>query len=281
MAAALLLDGPVGTELLRRGVAMPPPAWSAHALDSNAEVLGEIHAEYALAGATVHTANTFRTDPWSLRAVPALAQRWQELTRLAVSIARSATAAEHLVAGSLAPLEDCYRPDLSPPDATCTAEHRRFAAALADAGADLILCETFPAPREALIAAREALRTGLPVWLSLTLGPAGDLMAEQSLLETALAAAELGVEAVLVNCSPLESIGRLVPRLAGLGIRTGGYGNVGGPAADGTWVAEGLAGPDGYAAAARGWVADGAQIVGGCCGTSPAHIRAVAEALRG
>jgi S-methylmethionine-dependent homocysteine/selenocysteine methylase len=262
-------------------VALPPPAWSAAAIDSKVEVLHQIHAEYALAGATVHTANTFRTDPWSLRGVPALAQRWRELTALAVSTARSAAYDEHLVAGSLAPLEDCYRPDLSPPDVTCAAEHQRFAAALADTGVDLILCETFPHPREALIASREALRTGLPVWLSLTLGPAGDLMEEQTLLNTALAAAELGVEAVLVNCSPVASIGRLVPRLADLGLRTGGYGNVGAPAAAGTWLAEGPAGPDGYAAAACGWVASGARIVGGCCGTSPAHIRAVAEALRG
>ena len=61
-----LLDGPVGTELERRGLKLPPPLWSARAIEDAPELLREIHADYAAAGARVHTANTFRTDPWTL-----------------------------------------------------------------------------------------------------------------------------------------------------------------------------------------------------------------------
>ena len=85
MAPVQLLDGPVGTELARRNVATPAPQWSAQVLDNAPELLGRIHADYAEAGAEVHTANTFRTSPWSLRRVPAMADRWQQLTQLAVS----------------------------------------------------------------------------------------------------------------------------------------------------------------------------------------------------
>jgi S-methylmethionine-dependent homocysteine/selenocysteine methylase len=279
MLPVLLLDGPVGTELTRRGVSTPAPQWSAQAIDSAPTVLAAIHADYAEAGATVHTANTFRTDPWSLRTVPAMAHRWRELTRSAVSIARASVPAGHLVAGSLAPLEDCYRPDLAPPAATCSSEHRRFSAALVESGVDLILCETFAHPGEALIAVTEALTTGLPVWLSLTLGPSADLMDEQTLLSTARSAVDLGVEAVLVNCSPVEAIGQLVTPLHALGVKTGGYGNVGAPDEAHGWIAAGEDAPGAYAAAACAWVAAGAEIVGGCCGTSPEHIRALSAAL--
>jgi S-methylmethionine-dependent homocysteine/selenocysteine methylase len=56
-----VLDGPLGTVLVRRGVALPAPGWSAHALDVAPDVVAAIHRDYVAAGATVHTTNTFRT----------------------------------------------------------------------------------------------------------------------------------------------------------------------------------------------------------------------------
>ena len=56
-----LLDGPLGTELMRRGVPTPLPGWSAHALETEPTVVEAIHRDYARAGATIHTTNTFRT----------------------------------------------------------------------------------------------------------------------------------------------------------------------------------------------------------------------------
>src|SRR6185436_19015238 len=94
--------------------------------------------------------------------------------RRAVAIARAAVPAGHRVAGSLAPLEDCYRPDRSPADPR--PEHREMARALAAAGVDLILCETFPHVGEALVAVEEAVATGIPTWIALTAGPGADLL---------------------------------------------------------------------------------------------------------
>ena len=59
----ILLDGPLGTELDARGVATPPPLWSAAAITEAPDVIQAIHRDYALAGATLHTTNTFRTRP--------------------------------------------------------------------------------------------------------------------------------------------------------------------------------------------------------------------------
>ena len=80
--SAILLDGPMGTELLDRGVPTPLPGWSAHAMDSDPDVIRQIHADFAAAGATVQTANTFRTKE---RQFP---DRWRQLTGLAVELAR-------------------------------------------------------------------------------------------------------------------------------------------------------------------------------------------------
>ena len=278
MQTPIVLDGPVGTELARRGVPTPLPLWSADAIESHPGELAGIHADYAAAGATVHTANTFRTDPWTLERL-GLGDRWKRLTTRAVGIARSAVPPEHRVAGSISPLEDCYRPDLSPPIDLCRREHGRQADQLAEAGVDLLLCETFPHPGEAIAAARAALATGLPVWLSLTCGPAGDLMAPDPLLETLHVAGGLGVEAVLVNCSPPSTLLPLLRRIADLGLPFGAYGNVGRPDARTGWRNEGDARPEPYAAAVRSWLELGATIIGGCCGTTPAHIAAAVAEL--
>ena len=107
VGALTVLDGPMGTELTRRGVALPLPAWSAIALDEAPELVAAVHRDYVAAGATVHTANTFRTKRRTV------GSRWEELARRAVRIARESVGGWR-VAGSIAPLEDCYRPDLQP-----------------------------------------------------------------------------------------------------------------------------------------------------------------------
>ncbi|MBK7404220.1 MAG: homocysteine S-methyltransferase family protein [Phycisphaerales bacterium] len=162
-----ILDGPVGTELIRRGVDCTGPLWSARAIDGAPEVLGAIHREYAAAGATVHTAATFRTQPGIEPG------EWARLARRGVELVREAVPRGHRVAGSLAPLADCYRPDLSPArvDPAATREaHLALARVLADAGCDILLCETFTDPGEGLLAAGAAVEaaeaTGAEVWLS-------------------------------------------------------------------------------------------------------------------
>ncbi len=268
----------MGTELVRRGLSLPPPLWSARALDEAEELVAAIHADYAAAGARIHTANTFRTDPYSLRKAGREGD-WQNLTAKALAIARSAVPSDHRVLGSLSPLEDCYRPDLSPPRDLALAEHGCFARGLAAAGADGILCETFPHKGEALLAVEAAVATGLPVWLSLTLGPSGDLMEPAEVVDAAREAVERGVEAILLNCSPVPIIAALLPKLAELGVTVGAYANVGHEEPAGGWLYSEEDSPAAYIAAALGWAAAGATILGGCCGTKPEHIRALAQAV--
>jgi len=254
-APLVVLDGPMGTELARRGVALPAPAWSAVALDVAPELVAAIHRDYVTAGATVHTANTFRTKRRSVGA------RWEELARRAVRIAREAVGSLR-VAGSIAPLEDCYRPDLSPGLAS-REEHREMARVLADEGVDVLLCETFPEPTEAVVAVEEAARTGVETWAALLpTTPA-------SLRDTARMCIAAGARVVLVNCVAARDTRRFVEALADLGVPFGAYANAG-------WGADAAAGASEYEALARQWIDAGATVVGGCCGTGPAHIARLA-----
>ena len=264
----------MGTELSARRVDTSLPLWSARALIDAPEVVGAIHQAYVEAGATVHTSNTFRTRRRTA------SERWEELTRLAVAVARQALPPGQRLAGSLAPLEDCYRPDLSPPDPR--PEHREMAGVLADAGCDLILCETFPHVGEALVAVEEAVATGRETWLALTAGPRGDLLTPEALGAGALEAVRRGASAVLVNCVPAAATLPFVRRLAVAGVPFGAYANAGGPEKRIGW--QSVADPEGaarYLVHARTWVAEGATLIGACCGTGPAHVCALVEAFGG
>ena len=282
-APVTLLDGPRWTELAARGVPTPLPGWSAHALLGAPDVVGAIHADYAAAGATVHTTNTFRTRP------AVFGDAWREAAERAVAIARAAVPAGHRVAGSIAPLADCYRPDLSPagsdPHGT-RAAHRDLADVLAGAGCDLLLCETFPHVAEAWLALEAAVETGAEAWVSFTPGPACDLLSPAEVADGAVGAVERGARAVLVNCLPadraLPYVVALVRACEGRGVAIGAYANAGQPDASDGWrpaPCDSAA----YAAHALSWIAAGATIVGGCCGTGPRHVAAVSarDAPRG
>ena len=271
---ALVLDGPLGTELLARDVRTPLPGWSAHALDDAPDVVRAIHADYAAAGARVHTTNTFRTRE---RLFP---RSWRQKAETAVRLAREAVPAGHRVAGSLAPLEDCYHPELSPadddPDGT-RAEHAGLAQLLAAVGCDLILCETFPHEREGLLAVEAALATGVEVWASFTGGPRADLLTPAQVAAAGRRAAELGATTVLVNCVSAASMGDYLRSLRDAvdgSVPVGCYANAGRPDELKGWSSDAGA-PERYADAAEDWVAAGAAIIGGCCGTGVAHVSAL------
>lgn len=266
----IVLDGPVGTRLEAMGVPTPAPLWTAAAIRTAPDRIAALHREYAAAGATVHTAATFRT---TRRAAGA---GWRELAREAVDLARGAVPAGHRVAGSIAPLEDCWHPERSPADPG--PEHRALAEHLAACGVDLLLVETFANVGEAAAAVVAAACTGLPVWIALTAGPGADLLDPDAMRDGAIRAIAAGAEAVLVNCTPATATGRYVRALADLGVPFGAYANAG-PADH--RLGDGVpGGADRYASLVDEWIAAGASIVGGCCGTGAEHIARVADRAR-
>jgi S-methylmethionine-dependent homocysteine/selenocysteine methylase len=277
----ILLDAAMGTELERRGVRTELPLWSARALLEAPEKVLEIHRENVEAGADVVTANTFRTHRRTL-AKAGLGARSADLTRLAVALARrAAEEGRVLVAGSLSPLEDCYRPDLVPDDADLDREHGEQAAELADAGVDLILCETHNTIRELAAAVRAARATGLPVVASAVTDGSGRLLSGEPIEGMAEGVGGEKPDAFSINCVPARALGGDLERLAAAapGVPLGAYANTGPPSGEGGTVFARDVPPEEYAALASGWLRLGARLVGSCCGTGAEHTRALRRML--
>jgi len=280
---ALLLDGATGTELEHRGVPTGLPLWSAPALLEHPAVVEAIHADYVAAGADALTANSFRTQRRTL-ARAGLGERAGELTARAVALARAAArraAPRRTVAvlGSAPPLEDCYRPDLVPEAAALAREHAEHIGHLVAAGVDAILVETMNRVREAVAAARAAREAGAPLLVSFVCWEGASLLSGEPLVE-ALEAVEFAEPlAVLVNCLPPSNVPACLAVLSRQYRPYGVYANLGVPNdTDGFTRSEDCT-PQAFAAQVARWLASGARLVGGCCGTTPAHLRAAAREL--
>lgn len=276
----LLLDGAMGTELERRGARAELPLWSARALVEHPELVSRIHAEYARAGADLLTANSFRTQRRTL-ARAGMAERAAELTRDAVALARRAARAapgrEPAVLGSAPTLEDCYHPERVPDDAALAREHAEHAANLVAAGVDAILVETMNTAREAVAAAHAAREAGAAALVSFVCWDGATLLSGEPL---ALALERVAAErplAVLVNCLPVSNVPACLPVLRTSGLPFGAYANLGAPQGDARTEDRT---PEQFADCAAEWAEAGARIVGGCCGTTPEHIRAIASRVR-
>ncbi len=270
----ILLDGPTGTELQRRGVELKSPLWSAAAILDAPDVLTAIHRDYVDAGAEIVTANTFRTHAINL-AAGGLGERAAELTVRAVEIARDAKNGRAWIAGSIAPVADCYSPDATPGDDVLTAAHQAHAGNLKQAGVDLMLIETQVTIREAVIAAMAAVATGLPTLVSFVVGSNGRLLSGESLADAARAVLPLGVHGVLVNCVPVERVHGCLAQLKSVAgtVAIGACANAGWMRRDGTWEPSLGADPVAYGKAAEAWQQAGTRIIGSCCGTTVEHIR--------
>ena len=291
----VLLDGSMGRELMFRGVPISETIWSANALLVAPDVVRRIHQDYIAAGADVITTNTYGLIRRDL-ATAGIENRFAELNALACTLAceaRKAAAAHHvLIAGSLPPLRGSFRPDLVAPFEEIAPLYQEQAELLAP-HVDILLCETMSTAAEGRAAAESACRTGKPVWVSWTLheDQSGRLRSGESIAEAFSEIENLPISGFLVNCCPPESITAAIPLLAKMtDQRIGGYANTFRPVPE-DWRLDGDKDSDGfipqrddldpsnYAAHADRWIEAGATIVGGCCGTRPAHIKKLHEMI--
>ncbi len=294
----VVMDGGIGTEIQRRGHIMDARAWSGIAHMRAPEGVRRIHEDYIRAGAEIVTSNTFATARLVLESAGRGAD-FEAVNRRAVEIAAEArdSAAEGPVwiAGSLSSM-----PPLTEAGATARGEgleeaYRHQAEILAEAGADLLLAEMMMDEAGATPVVRAAAGVGLPLWVgfSAAFDEDGRVVGFRTPKENhELPPEDFGglVDAVLplggdvagVMHSEVSATG---PALDILSARWTGpkmaYAETG-RFANPEWVFEEAVSAEDYAAAAEGWVRDqGVQIVGGCCGTGPDHIRALTERLVG
>jgi homocysteine S-methyltransferase len=280
-ARPLVLDGAMGTMLYERGVFVNT-CYDEVCL-SHPHLVSEIHRAYVEAGADAIETNTFGANRVKLRPY-GLAEKLEEINRTAVRLAREAADGKASVVGSVGPC-------LSGPGQAVTAARLReveeaFAeqiGVLAAAGVDAIQLETFSRLDELLLAARVAGRTGLPVVASFATDEHGltavgtDAAAMVEALD-----AEPAVSAIGLNCGSgpahtFDTLGRVLGRT---GKPVVVLPNAGFPQqVQGRQIY--VTTPEYFTEYAKRFVKLGARGVGGCCGTTPDHIRDAARALAG
>lgn len=293
----VLLDGALGSELVRRGV-----RWRGHGLRTDPEAVQALHVEYIAAGADAIRTNTFGLNPRIYLNVfrnrehmrhigaPGLETRARDLTYRAVEIARAAREAadgEVAIGGAMGPLEHPFRPDLAPDPTRARSEHAEIAGWLADAEVDFLLLEMLNTIDEARAATEAARATGLPVWVTFALGPEGEILSGESLVEGVAAVEAAGAEVIGVDAAPAEDVTAALPKLrAATEKPIAAWAQIG-KFDPPSWKFEFHPRfrkteewpPERYAEAADRWRSAGARVVAGGPGTRPEHIRALRERL--
>jgi S-methylmethionine-dependent homocysteine/selenocysteine methylase len=290
----ILLDGGMGRELRSRGVNILTAIWSANGLIKAPDTVRQIHQDYISAGADIIITNTYGIIRSNL-AQEGLEDQFEELNVLACTLAKQArqkSATSVLIAGSLPPLAGSYRPDLVGRFEDIEPLYREQANLLAP-HVDLFLCETMSSAAEGRAAASAACLTGKPVWVAWTLHEdrSGKLRSGETIRAATEILSDLAVSGYLVNCCAPESITQALPQLLKTGVAYfGGYANTfqsipedwkldGDKQTDGFLDLRSDLDPASYAGYARHWLQAGATVVGGCCGTGPAHIAKIKEML--
>jgi len=291
----VILDGGNATELERQHAGELRDGdrglWGTGALYGAPYAVLDVHRAYVAAGCDVISTNT-----WAILAAAEVKAggaaaggltHWMDVARLGIRVAREAIEAED--AGESCAIAFSVNGDVEGEERLESL--RLLTRVLEDDPPDLLLLETMSLLREETTRAIEiALGSGLPVWLSFRRcrhgvcgvygqhwgGPEGDLFGRAAQQFEAM-----GVGALLVNCLPPEHVDGMLPWLRDFtDLPLGAYPNLG-YYSDSGWRHDERIGPDEYAELAVRWRSQGAQIIGGCCGTTPAHIAAVKNRLAG
>jgi homocysteine S-methyltransferase len=297
---AMILDGALATELEARGADLRDPLWSAKILIEQPALIRAVHRDYFLAGADVATTATYQASlaGFARRGIDAASAA--ALMCNAVELARAARdefwsdernrpgRQRPLVAASIGPygaaLADGseYRGNYQLSDSELKDFHRPRLAALAGSGADLLALETLPCEREARVLAQLLQEFApVPAWIAFSCKD-GQHTAEGQRIRDCVAMLEpfAQVVAVGVNCTQPGFILSLLQEMRGATDKLLLVYPNSGEHYDGKarrWQGDPAATP--FAAQAVSWCAAGARLIGGCCRTTPADIRALRQAL--
>lgn len=276
----IVFDGAMGTMLYAKGVFINQ-CYDELVLRAP-DMVREIHAAYVKAGAEVIETNTFGANHAKL-AHYGLESQVAEINRRAATVAREAAGADRLVAGAVGPLGVRLEPYGPTSREEARAMFREQMQALAEGGADCFILETFADLEEleqAIGAARD-VNASMPVIAQATVGPELRTAYGASPEDVARVLDKWGVDVIGLNCSVgpqtiLEAIERMAVVTSK---KLSAQPNAGMPREVGGRSMY-MASPEYMATYARHLIQAGAKIVGGCCGTTPEHIKAMVEGVR-
>ena len=276
----VILDGATGSNLQRAG--MPTGVCPEQWILEHPQALIDLQCAYVQAGTDIVYAPTFTASRIKLEEY-GLQDQLEQMNRALVALSKEAVAGSGaLVAGDLTMTGKQLAPIGDLPFETLVGVYKEQAAVLADAGVDLFIVETMMSLQEtraALIAIREVC--DLPVMASLTYESDGRTLYGTDAKTAMVVLQSLGADAVGLNCStgPAEMVSAVEQMREIANIPVLAKPNAGLPELeDGETVYRMT--PEEFATAGATLVEAGASIVGGCCGTTPAHIKALADAVK-
>ncbi len=292
MAGPVVLDGGLSTALEEQGADLSGPLWTARLLGEEPERIAEVHRAYFLAGAQVATAASYQASIEGMVAAGYDAAEARRLITLSVTLAKDVrdelvdTHPGLLVAASVGPygafLADGseYTGNYEVPKARLRDFHAARLELLTEAGPDLLAVETIPDADEAAVLVELLDGIDVPAWFSYSVTGA-TTNAGQPLAEAyAVLAGTRTILAAGVNCSAqTDVLGAVQEATAATGLPAVAYPNRGG-----SWDSEAKQWSYGQALdldLVETWLDAGVRFVGGCCGTGPSDIAALAERVEG
>jgi S-methylmethionine-dependent homocysteine/selenocysteine methylase len=268
-----LLDGGMGQELIKRSSKEITPLWSTQVMIDEPEIVRDLHADYIRAGSRVISLNAYTMTPERL-ARDSQIEDFNKLQLAAISAATNARISVGIpgvkIAGCLPPLVASYHAEVIPEYEAMLESYSKIVS-------------------EAKAALVSAKKSGLPVWVSLTIEDNNKslLRSGEPLAEAIAMLDEVGADAKLLNCSKPEAIEASWSKMKSDQGLTGAYANgftsidkliPGGTVK--TMESRTDLGPAAYAEFALQWANHGASLIGGCCEVGPAHIAELAKRLK-
>jgi|TARA_Y100001949_G_C15930262_1_gene305310 S-methylmethionine-dependent homocysteine/selenocysteine methylase len=290
-----ILDCGLGTELKRKGFDLPDwtnSIWSAQALIDEPELILEIHKESIEAGSNVITTSNYYATPLILKEKDSSLD-FKKLSETALSLAEDAVKSsdrEVMIAGCFPPINVSFRPDLTPKKNEVEDFYEALASIYKDR-VDVILCETMASIFEGDIAAKVATKYFDKVWLSWNTRGLDPLLipSGEDLHEAALKVSKYNLDCQLINCAHADLITKSLEILKSCVQNIGVYANSSVHISKNEQLEsyENISEvhyhhkyeitPREYADFAKEWISMGCKVIGGCCTTTPEHIRLIAE----
>ena len=282
----LIMDGAMGTELMRRGIELPLPLWSSMSNIDQFDQVMNIHKDYIEAGSDILTTNTFRTTPRTFIKA-GYSQNESEIIseqccNMAIEAAKHAVKKENtLIAGSVAPLEDCYEPLHFPGKEIAKKEFQLIIDRIIRKGVDILLFETMGNYEEIESALQVSNHIDIQRWLSIVLKNKNSILDGTELQKVVELANKNKIDMVLINCTPVNIILEALDIF--LGYRKGKWGvypNAGEnmPTKDGEFVSK--LDDESFCKAIQDYITLGASVVGSCCGSTPNTVRKISNMIK-
>ena len=279
-----ILDGALGTQLIKKGLALPDYVWSAEANIKNPEIIKNLYSNYINAGADYITTNTFRTTN---RAYSKIIKNQNDQTinykeqaktsfNKAIEIAKSIATKKIEIIGSLAPLEDCYYPNLFPNKDIAYSEYSELGSWFSDVKVNILMLETMNSIIETEIAIHALKVFEIPIWVSFVLKDNQHLLSGEKLADALKVLANYKIETVLLNCNSIERTKIAMKILAyDWSGKWGIYPNLGKGEPSINGVIANYSSMQKFIDLIEKAANMGASILGGCCGSSHMHIKEI------